>query len=70
MIDYIKFISRRRYNTRTIGIASEVAQTPTERWDGMVSKLKCILLHVDFALKLLRQFLNIREKNIEYIRIM
>ena len=29
MIDYNKFISRRRYNTRTIRIASEVAQTPT-----------------------------------------
>ena len=29
MIDYNKFISRRRYNTRTIRIASEVAQIPT-----------------------------------------
>ena len=29
MIDYNKFISCRRYNTRTIRIASEVAQTPT-----------------------------------------
>ena len=29
MIDYNKFISRRRYNTRTIRIASKVAQTPT-----------------------------------------
>ena len=29
MIDYNKFISRRRYNTRAIRIASEVAQTPT-----------------------------------------
>ena len=29
MIDYNKFIFRKRYNTRTIRIASEVAQTPT-----------------------------------------
>ena len=29
MIDYNKFTSRRRYNTRTIRIAYEVAQTPT-----------------------------------------
>ena len=29
MINYNKFISHRRYNTRTIRIAFEVAQTPT-----------------------------------------
>ena len=39
-------------------------------WDGILSKLKCKFLHVDFALNVLRQSLKKREKNVDYIRIL